>query len=72
MLPSLKKNKATYGWAGTGRGMTFCDKRENGGWTNPRFRVQQAEGLRTKALQKRFGANGMPRPAPAHPKSGFV
>ena len=38
---------------GRGRpGMTFCDMRENGGWTNPRLRVQQAAGLRTKALKK--------------------
>jgi hypothetical protein len=34
------------------QGTTFCDKRVNGGWTNPRFRIQQAAGLRTKALSK--------------------
>jgi len=37
-------------WAGLG--MTFCDRRDNGGWTNPRLRVQQAKGLRTKAFNK--------------------
>jgi hypothetical protein len=35
-----------------GLGMTFCDKRGNGGWTNPRLRIQQAVGFRTKALSR--------------------
>jgi len=44
--------KLFSGLAGAGWGMTFCDKPGNWGWTNPRFRVQQTKGLRTKALQK--------------------
>jgi len=47
-----KWNKAAYGWAWAGLGMTFCDRRVNGGWTNPHFRVQQATGLRTKVSNK--------------------
>ena len=32
--------KLLMGAGGARRGMTFCDRRGNGGWTNPRFRVQ--------------------------------
>ena len=47
-------------------GMTFCDRRGNGGWTNPRFRVQQAAGLRTKAFSKELEQRECPvLPTPA-------
>ena len=67
MLSWYKQNKTAYGWAGTGQGMTFCDRRENGGWTNPRLRVQQAAGLRTKASNKELEQRECPALSPPTP-----
>jgi len=46
--------------------MTFCDRRGNGGWTNPHFRIQQAAGLRTKVSNKELEQRECPAlPTPA-------
>jgi len=51
--------------------MTFCDMRGNGGWANPRFRVQQAAGLRTKALNKELEQRECPA-LPTHARFQFL
>jgi len=45
----------------------------NGGWTNPRLRVQQAEGLRTKALNKELEQRECPAlPTPTQKQFYYV
>ena len=61
-----------HGRAGAGRGMTFCDMRENGGWTNPRLRVQQATGLRTKASNNELEQRECPALPPTDRRLVFV
>jgi hypothetical protein len=68
----LCKDKTTFGWAAAGQGMTFCDKRGNGGWTNPRLRVQQAAGLRTKVSSKESEQTECPALLPPAQKLVFI
>jgi len=68
----FNKDKTAFGWAAARQGMTFCDKRGNGGWTNPHLRVQQAAGLRTKVSSKESEQTECPALPPPTRKLVFI
>jgi len=54
-----KRNKAAYGWARAVLGMTFCDMRGDGGWTNPRLVSSRGRPIKNWSKEN---ARQCPRP----------